>query len=81
MPHRSKILEQVTSVQGKIPDWFRRGAEAALLAPTAMNQQSFRFLLEGEEARAVSNGGFYAKIDLGIVRFHFEAASGRKTKG
>lgn len=78
VPHRSKMLEQTAAVQGPMPDWFRRGAEAALLAPTAMNQQSFRLLLKGEEPAAVSTGGFYSKIDLGIVRCHFEAAAGRR---
>ena len=27
------------------PEWFERGVQAALLAPTAMNQQKFRFEL------------------------------------
>lgn len=32
------------------PDWFKKGAEAALLAPTAINQQKFKMeIKEGEE--------------------------------
>ena len=54
------------------------GPEAAMLAPTAVNQQKFRFELDGEKVSAVSTGGFYSKIDLGIVKYHFEAASGHK---
>lgn len=49
-----------------------------MLAPTAVNQQKFRFELDGEKVSAVSTGGFYSKIDLGIVKYHFEAASGHK---
>lgn len=43
---KSKTPEQV--VQGDLsamPDWFRQGVEAALLAPTAINQQKFRIAL------------------------------------
>ena len=43
-----------------------------------MNQQSFRFTLNGEAVTAVSTGGFYSKVDLGIVKYHFEVVSGHK---
>lgn len=61
-----------------MPEWFLKGMEAALLAPTAMNQQKFRFALNGDSVEAKSTGGFYSKIDLGIVKYHFEAVSGHK---
>lgn len=61
-----------------MPDWFEKGIEAALLAPTAMNQQKFVFELKGDDVRAkVSGFGFYSKVDLGIVKYHFEVATGR----
>lgn len=51
--------------------------EAALLAPTAVNQQKFYFELKGDTVTAQVRGrGFYTKLDLGIVRYHFEKASG-----
>ena len=79
VPHKSKTLEQVTRVSGEMPAWFRSGAEAALLAPTATNQQKFRLTLEpGNRVRAESTGGFYAQLDLGIVRCHFEVGAGRE---
>lgn len=53
--------------------------EAALLAPTAMNQQKFFFeLFSDSKVNAVCGKGFYTKLDLGIVKYHFEIASGRK---
>ena len=53
---------------------------AARLAPTAMNQQKFRFELRADgTVRAACGSGFYTKLDLGIVKYHFEAASGKKT--
>ena len=55
------------------------GIEAALLAPTAMNQQKFFFeLLPDGNVHAVCGKGFYTKLDFGIVKYHFEMGSGRK---
>lgn len=77
VPHRSKPMEALCEADGPLPDWFRAGMEAAMLAPTAVNQQKFCIALKGDQVQARSLGGFYAKIDLGIVRYHFEAGSGR----
>ena len=63
-----------------MPEWFKAGMDAALLAPTAMNQQKFKFeLLSDGSVKASCGTGFYTKLDLGIVRYHFEAASKKKT--
>ncbi len=76
--HRSKSFAQVCNVQNP-PAWFRAGVEAALLAPTAINQQKFRFELVGEqEVRAVQTGGFCRGLDLGIVKYHFECGAGKE---
>ena len=64
------------NVEGEIPDWFRRGVQAALLAPTAMNQQKFMFTLKGSTVTAKAGAGFYSKVDLGIVKYHFELGAG-----
>ncbi|MCD8013145.1 MAG: nitroreductase [Lachnospiraceae bacterium] len=77
--HKSKAMEEVCKVTGTMPDWFKKGMEAALLAPTALNQQKFCFTLEGDTVTAKVRGmGFYTKIDLGIVKYHFELTSGVK---
>lgn len=76
---KSKTFDDV-AVAKDAPDWFKKGVELALLAPTATNQQKFRFILEGDTVRAESTGGFYDKIDLGIVKYHFETGSGRKLR-
>lgn len=62
------------------PEWFLRGIEAARLAPTAINQQKFRFSLRGPRTvRAVPLFSLvgYTSIDLGIAKLHFELAAGR----
>lgn len=77
--HKSKPMEQLCSVSGAMPDWFRAGMEAAMLAPTAMNQQKFLFTLQDGAVQAKATGGFYSKVDLGIVKYHFEQAAGKET--
>lgn len=77
--HKIKSVEKVSKVTGAMPDWFRRGVEAALLAPTAVNQQNFTFSLEGENrVRAKAGWGYFTKVDLGIVKLHFEIGAGRE---
>lgn len=78
--HQSKPMEQLCSCASGMPDWFSKGMEAALLAPTAMNQQKFYITLENGEVSAKAGKGFYSKMDLGIVKYHFEAVTGRKVK-
>lgn len=74
--HKSKALTEVSNYADGMPNWFRVGIEAAMLAPTAMNQQKFRFELTGDgDVKASTGSGFYAKVDLGIVKYHFELAS------
>ena len=77
VPHRSKAAEAVSNLNPEDPAWFRDGVEAALLAPTAMNQQKFFLEREGEKVRASAGLGPYSKVDLGIVKYHFEQVSGR----
>lgn len=77
--HRSKALTEVCKTQGEMPAWFLTGMNAALLAPTAVNQQKFFFeLLPDGQVKATCGKGFYTKLDLGIVKYHFEQASGHK---
>lgn len=83
--HRTKTPEQVSNITPESPDWFRKGVEAALLAPTAVNQQKFFFkladdgTLTGKLPRVVAKRQFslagYTKVDLGIAKFHFDTAS------
>jgi len=76
VPRKSKPLESLCKVSGDMPDWVRSGMEAAMLAPTARNQQKFLFTLSGGTVKAESTGGSLSKIDLGIVKYHFEVGAG-----
>lgn len=78
--HKSKPMQALCRCAEPIPEWFEKGMTAAMLAPTAMNQQKFRFELRADgTVKADCGSGFYTKLDLGIVKYHFEAASGKKT--
>lgn len=85
---KSRTAEQVSNVNSESPEWFRNGVEAALLAPTAINQQKFSFtLLPNEKCtevkpKVLANRGFsmvgYTKMDIGIARLHFEIGAGKE---
>lgn len=77
--HRNKPIEKLCKADlSTAPDWFKEGVDGALKAPTAINQQKFVITLEGDEAKISGKGGAMTKLDLGIVKYNFEAASGRK---
>lgn len=81
--HKIKAVEQVSNASAETPEWFRRGVEAALLAPTAVNQQKFYFEYKGNDngvcvvaaQKRFSLFG-YTNMDLGIAMRHFELGAG-----
>ncbi len=76
--HTNKPAEKLYKADSTLPDWFQNGLEAVMLAPTATNQQKFLLTLNNGKVNIKDTGGFYSKIDLGIVKYHFEVGSGRK---
>lgn len=77
--HKSKSISELSKADQNT-DWFIKGMEAVSLAPTAMNQQKFLFELKNGIVTAKALSGFYTKIDLGIAKYHFEAATGHEVK-
>lgn len=75
---KSKEMADLCRLDGPMPDWFRRGMELAMLAPTAINQQQFLFSFKEGKVKARALSGFYAKVDLGIARLHFEIGAGKE---
>lgn len=77
---RSKTAQEVVEGSAE-PAWFAQGIDAALKAPTAVNQQKFQFSMKnGEPFIRVKGIGSCTKVDLGIVAYHFEAASGHRVQ-
>jgi len=84
VPHKIKTVEQVSNASDITPSWFKKGVEAALLAPTAVNQQKFSFEYMGmsnNHHQVRANKGFsmigYTQMDLGIAKYHFEIGAGK----
>lgn len=78
--HPLKPVEQFYESEGLPPKWFQDGMEAAMLAPTAVNQQKFKFILhEGNKVEVKTSFSMagYTNIDLGIVKYHFEVGAGK----
>ena len=81
--HKIKTVEQVSNASDITPSWFKKGVEAALLVPTAVNQQKFSFEYVGMDKnrhQVRANKGFsmigYTQMDLGIAKYHFELGAG-----
>ena len=82
--HKIKTVEQVSNASDITPSWFKKGIEAALLAPTAVNQQKFSFEYVGmsnnlHQVRAKKGFSMigYTQMDLGIAKYHFEVGAGK----
>ena len=84
--HKIKSVEQVSNANDLTPSWFRQGVEAALLAPTAVNQQKFFFeyipARDGKPVRVLAKRNFsligFTQMDLGIAKCHFEIRAGKE---
>lgn len=77
--HKSKPIKELCK-EDAYSEWFMKGMEAVSLAPTAMNQQKFMFEIKNGQVYAKALRGFYSKIDLGIVKYHFETITGHKAR-
>lgn len=78
---RSKKKEDVLTLIGEEPVWLDDAVKACLLAPTAINQQKFEIICENGNVDIRRKGfGFYADIDLGIIKCHFHEITGIKVK-
>lgn len=79
--HKIKRPDQVSNVTESSPEWFKKGVDAALLAPTAVNQQKFYFEFIPENKVKPSKGSSmvgYTKIDLGIAMYNFEVGAAKE---
>ena len=75
---KHKKFEDVSKTK-EAPDWYKKGVEYALLAPTAINEQKFKFeYVDEKTVKAKAGLGPMTNIDLGIVKLHFELGAERK---
>ena len=83
VPHKIKTTAEVSNASDHTPEWFNDGVNAALLAPTAVNQQKFHFQYlptDNGKAKVAASKGVsllgYTLMDLGIAKYHFEVEAG-----
>lgn len=82
--HKSRSITELSNVSDSTPGWFREGVEAAMLAPTAINQQKFFIEYLGStdanlplvSIRKGTSLVGYTQMDMGIARLHFEIGAG-----
>ena len=72
-----KAAAGISSYEGAVPQWFRDGVSALLLAPTALNKQAYRVHGKGNKVTLSCDSGHFAGIDLGIGKYHFESGAGK----
>lgn len=84
--HKIKMAGEVSNASDTTPAWFNEGVRASLLAPTAINQQKFRFdylpAHGADKPRVKASRGFsmvgYTQMDMGIAKLHFEIGAGKE---
>lgn len=84
--HKVKTVEQISNAGADTPAWFLSGVEAVRLAPSAVNQQKYRFeyLGAGDDgvpvvrAKRLFSMIGYTQMDLGIAKYHFEIGAGKE---
>ena len=74
---KTKKAEQVGSYDGKAPQWFKDGIEAALLAPTALAKQAFTISGTENKVSISCDNGIFTGVDTGLVKYHFELGAGK----
>lgn len=71
--HVNKDISTLVSLEGEKPNNYDEVVEAALLAPTAINQQKFKVVFKDNSVSVIKRGiGFYIDMDLGIVQSHVD---------
>ena len=80
-----QALQDEASGRSALPEHFLPAVDAALKAPTAMNQQKFIICMEDTDAGSAGRvrpvvkakgRGRYVQVDLGIVSYHFCKVAG-----
>lgn len=78
-PHINRSIDPLCKFKGHMPKWFQDGLYSALDAPTALNGQRFQLVLVSDSSvHAKTTGGVCRKINLGIVKYHFEQGAGKE---
>lgn len=73
---KTKTIEELSKGTSFMPTWFIEGMKAVQKAPSAMNAQPAIFIYkDGLVSAFVDESKEFTLVDLGIAKYHFEAAT------
>ncbi|MDO4400379.1 MAG: nitroreductase family protein [Coriobacteriia bacterium] len=80
----AKSASDISNLNADSPEWFRRGIQAVLLAPTVLDEQAVRIdLLDDSNPDGrrhvriiAAEKGHFNYVDFGIAKYHFETVAG-----
>lgn len=75
-PHKDRPIEDL-GYREDAPEWFRKGIESVMLAPSGRNVQPISYEYDGDVVTAKHKGSNLTRIDCGIARYHFELGAGK----
>ncbi|MBO4828792.1 MAG: nitroreductase [Fibrobacter sp.] len=77
--HPMRPATRIAPDYDNAPDWFKKGIDYVMLAPSALNQFKAKFSVdEGGHVFAKPRLGYFSKVDLGIFKYFFEIGSGKE---
>lgn len=77
--HAMKPATRIAPDYDSAPDWFKKGIDYVMLAPSALNQFKAKFTVD-ENGHVFAKARFapFAKVDLGIFKYFFELGAGKE---
>lgn len=77
--HPMKPTTRIAPDYDSAPEWFKKGIDYVMHAPSALNQFKARFTVdENGRVTAKHRLGYFSKVDLGIFKYFFELGSGKE---
>lgn len=71
-PRKVRPVKKRMAGSQPLPQWFIKGVDAAMLAPTSRNRQNFRFTLCPDGSVKLRSRGACRALNAGILKYHFE---------
>ena len=76
VPHKDKPVSEIADLTDA-PEWFRKGIECVMLAPSGLNRQPISFSQNDGKVSVSYKKGNMTDVDCGIAKYHFELGAGK----
>ena len=74
--HKDRPVSEIADLTDA-PEWFRKGIECVMLAPSGMNKQPISFSQKDGVVSVHHKDSNLSRFDCGIARYHFELGAGK----